>query len=480
MVPPSIPRHKWQCPACARSFQIPVGNHPAMCPTCTATASKPDNVARSVASLVNRAIHANPLACIIIAVVTTWVFVSAIAPRQSPVAHLPVKQLDPIVQSPVPPIAEKQSEKIPEPVAPKVEQKAALTPKDVFGKVSPSVVTIELMSPGNKVLKTGSGFVIDDAGTVVTNAHVLTATGADHAVVKTTGGQEKIVSSISDADTDRDIAIFKCEGLKPTKLALRDADPQVGERAFAIGHSLGFSHSLSEGIVSGVRREPSVPAKYIQTTAAISHGNSGGPLVDADGEVIGMTTLFIAGGQNINFAISVEDINRLVGRGGAGHKISELPDMSPEPDGKESVKVIDAGDFLARIAGFKVEAMLTERAMDCGIKADEIKKHMDNWARAAQLPIMFPTKERPHDGAPELVFTIDCVPGKERSSFVCVASLNLLEIVRADGGILLRSVVWREDEADWCNGRIPFAETRLVMAKPLAKFLTEWKTANGK
>lgn len=152
----------------------------------------------------------------------------------------------------------------------------------------------------------GSGVIIDDAGHILTNNHVIQ--GADEVQVTLNDGRVFPAKVIGN-DRYTDIAVLKIDApdLKPA--ALGDSGAlRPGEWVLAVGSPLGFDHTVTLGIVSAIsRRVPDINMNldFIQTDAAINPGNSGGPLVNLDGEVIGINTAISGRGQNIGFAIPI-------------------------------------------------------------------------------------------------------------------------------------------------------------------------------
>jgi serine protease Do len=201
---------------------------------------------------------------------------------------------------------------------------------DVFKEVSPSVVFITAISIDpfkiiNRV-KTGigSGFIIHKDGLILTNSHVVF--GSQHLVVTLDDGT-KVIGKLIGADPILDLAVLKIatlpEGLPVISIGDSNAI-QVGEEVLVIGNPLGLEQTLTRGIISGLNRilpESLLGLRhtFIQTDAAISPGNSGGPLVNRYGEVIGITTSFLYGAQNIGFALPIniakEVIPQLVEKG---------------------------------------------------------------------------------------------------------------------------------------------------------------------
>jgi S1-C subfamily serine protease len=210
-----------------------------------------------------------------------------------------------------------------------VEGKSSATGRreiaDLIEQMEPSVVRIEI---GNGGL--GSGFVLKEDGLIVTNYHVMN--GAKSADVIFADGKKFKVTGFRSVDTANDIALIKIDAAdyKLAPLPLAEAAPRKGASVLAFGAPQGFSGTATEGIVSSVRtgREiqevlarisgnllgnPYSPdSLWIQTTAPISQGNSGGPLVNADGEVVGVNTWVLNSGQSLNFAVSAKNVRALL------------------------------------------------------------------------------------------------------------------------------------------------------------------------
>lgn len=196
-----------------------------------------------------------------------------------------------------------------------------LSAEEIYTKISPSVVEISAESATE--ISTGTGFFFDDKGTVITNYHVIE--NCQTAEITLANGSTYQVDAVLGYDANRDIAILSttCKTSKP--LSIRSASVKTGEKVYALGSSLGLTGSLSDGIVSAVNREVEGNV-YIQTTAPISQGNSGGPLVDEKGAVVGIVCASFADGQNLNLAIPIAE----------AHKISldnsiTLEKLFPEP-----------------------------------------------------------------------------------------------------------------------------------------------------
>ncbi len=202
---------------------------------------------------------------------------------------------------------------------------------DVFRKTSPSVVHITSLAAQRELFSmnvqqvprgTGTGFVWDQAGHVVTNFHVIQ--GANGAKV-TLADQTTYDASLVGAFPDRDLAVLRIEAPKDKlpPIALGSSrELIVGQRVYAIGNPFGLDQTLTTGIVSALNREIEsfnnrTIRGVIQTDAAINPGNSGGPLLDSAGRLIGVNTQIASpsgASAGIGFAIPVDEVNRIVPR----------------------------------------------------------------------------------------------------------------------------------------------------------------------
>jgi len=179
---------------------------------------------------------------------------------------------------------------------------------DLAEYVQQRTVTITVKDKeGNS--SSGSGFFIDDEGTVVTCYHVIDA--ADVISAEVSDGGKYDVKKIVDFNEVYDIAILKVDIEDSLYLEICQEKSRTGETVYAVGSSLGFlSGTFSNGIISNVSRSVGV-IDCIQTTAAISSGNSGGPLVNVYGEVIGINALSYTAGENLNLSIDTDMLQML-------------------------------------------------------------------------------------------------------------------------------------------------------------------------
>ena len=181
---------------------------------------------------------------------------------------------------------------------------APLSAEEIYTQIFPSVVEIEAES--STFVSTGTGFFFDENGTVITNYHVIE--DCQSAEITLSDGATYTVTAVLGWDSNKDIAILATNCKTSIPLSIRSTPVKTGETVYALGSSLGLTGSLSDGIISAVDREVGGNA-YIQTTAPISQGNSGGPLVDSKGAVVGIVCASISEGQNLNLAIPIAEIN---------------------------------------------------------------------------------------------------------------------------------------------------------------------------
>ncbi len=196
------------------------------------------------------------------------------------------------------------------------------TVAELSAKVRAGAVYIEA-SRGGSALAFGSGFVIDPEGVIITNFHVLE--GADDAHVELESARYDVVSVLA-ASEDWDLAVIKIDARHLTALPLGvgiDA-VVVGEEVMAVGNPEGLEGTVSSGIVSALRFDSDMDINLIQTTTPISKGSSGGPLLNMRGEVIGVNTYTYVRGQNLNFAVPVDQIHQLLGQVGPGETVAAV------------------------------------------------------------------------------------------------------------------------------------------------------------
>lgn len=271
------------------------------------------------------------------------------APSSPPEDELPPRN-GPTPEPPPPNAIEVDGLPLPSPLDPKFEL------VDLVAKVKLSVVRIDVETRAGKGV--GSGFVIDKSGTIVTNYHVIR--GAETADISFVDNTRARVDGFLAIDEGHDLALLRADWpehrLHPLPIARQH--PREGEAVVAIGSPLSLSFTPSNGIVTGNRKGTELrqmlkdfaggdiyqrmglvdDAEWIQTNAAISPGNSGGPLVNMQGHVVGVNTFYIPGGQNLNFASSFVAIGALAERRkDAAQSLANLPKPKQEAPKEEAV-----------------------------------------------------------------------------------------------------------------------------------------------
>jgi putative serine protease PepD len=210
------------------------------------------------------------------------------------------------------------------------------TAKRVYDGAKDAVAFIASATPQGQ--GTGSGFVVSSDGLIVTNAHVVD--GASQVAVKIGTDGEQLPAEIVGVDASNDLALLDVDASDLPTLELGDSGSvEVGDATYAIGNPYGLDHTLTTGVVSALDRDLQAPdgatiAGGIQTDAALNPGNSGGPLLDASGEVIGVNAQIATGGNaqggnvGIGFAIPAETVARFVEQARGG----ELEPQQVQPD----------------------------------------------------------------------------------------------------------------------------------------------------
>ncbi|HXS17866.1 MAG TPA: trypsin-like peptidase domain-containing protein, partial [Polyangiaceae bacterium] len=244
------------------------------------------------------------------------------APRTAPVPVIPPPAVAPVS----PPTAPSPQNVIP-PVAPVVPAGGSpMSFADLAARVDEAVVyvrTIQSERRGfQRVLRdgSGSGFVFDSAGKILTNHHVIA--GA-HAIGVEFKDGRSLLAEVVGADPLTDLAVLQVPAQGLLALPLGDSEQlRVGDWVIAIGNPFGLEHTVSAGIISAKERtsrdvnlgDPDAYYSFLQTDASINPGNSGGPLVDLSGRVVGINTAINQGANNIGFAIPVNMISELLPR----------------------------------------------------------------------------------------------------------------------------------------------------------------------
>ncbi|MBU0624729.1 trypsin-like peptidase domain-containing protein, partial [Patescibacteria group bacterium] len=195
--------------------------------------------------------------------------------------------------------------------------------RQFFGELNFGVPQLRQNGTERREIGAGTGFFVSADGLIVTNKHVVLDEEAEYTIITTDG--EKFSAKVLGRDPANDLAVLKIDvevGIELPYISFAVAEPRVGQSVIAIGYALGeFTNSASVGIVSGLSRDITAGDSQgnseqlygvIQTDAAINPGNSGGPLLNLDGEAIGVNVAVNQGAQGIGFALPISDVERVV------------------------------------------------------------------------------------------------------------------------------------------------------------------------
>lgn len=247
---------------------------------------------------------------------------------------------------------------------------------DLVKRVKPTVVAIATYDADGEPAMTGSGFFVRP-GEVVTNLHVIR--GAKRCEVKTLDGKGKVfpVAGTLAVDEEGDLALLSVNmpQERPRASEIAQALPDEGESIFVIGNPLKLEGSVTDGIVSAVREVPNV-GKIIQITAPISHGNSGSPVFNLKGQVIGVVTVKVTNGQNINLAIGIARLAEL--RSGEVRPLSMIPLRDRNGDLAESsyrtgLESLWLGNYDNALGYFETAANRNPRRADAWVQVGYCK-----------------------------------------------------------------------------------------------------------
>ncbi|PIS21498.1 hypothetical protein COY33_00425 [candidate division WWE3 bacterium CG_4_10_14_0_2_um_filter_42_7] len=278
----------------------------------------------------------------------------------------------------------------------------------MVAKASPSVVSIvakrtsfdPFRGPMVQESGIGTGFVIDKKGTILTNKHVVSDTGTKFTVLSKDGKTYNVLQI--NLDPSNDLAILKTDATDLDPIELGDSDGiKLGQTVVAIGNALGrFTNTVTKGVVSGIGRGITASASpfsagealenVIQTDAALNPGNSGGPLIDLDGRVIGVNVAIASGTENIGFSIPINTIKPVLEEFEKSGKISrpfigieyiliskDVALMNSVPEGAyvKSVVTGSAAEEAGLLSGDIITEIDGEKVNDGNPLAKIIQKH---------------------------------------------------------------------------------------------------------
>lgn len=181
-----------------------------------------------------------------------------------------------------------------------------LSAEKIYDTVKDAIVVILGYDKSDELISQGSGVVLNDKEYIITNYHILSGCVRFEIMH---GDNEIPFIDIAGYDVDKDIVIININDKNFPSIRIGDVHSlKVGQRVYAIGNPMGLENTISEGIISGLRSYDSLKKNYIQITASISPGSSGGAVVNEKGELIGISTATFEDGQNLNFAIPIDEI----------------------------------------------------------------------------------------------------------------------------------------------------------------------------
>lgn len=201
----------------------------------------------------------------------------------------------------------------------KEEEASIVSTRAVVGIAAPKNYGNRLTEVFNNSWSVGSGCILNSNGYIVTNQHVVG--NEKEEIYVTLPGGDTVKGKVLWGSTDMDLAVIKIAVAGLPEVIMGNSDTlRIGEKAIAIGNPLGFDFqgTLTSGVVSGINRSIEVDGTYmedlIQTDASINSGNSGGPLMNASGEIIGINTIKVTGAEGIGFAIPINVIKPIINK----------------------------------------------------------------------------------------------------------------------------------------------------------------------
>jgi serine protease Do len=201
---------------------------------------------------------------------------------------------------------------------------------EAIDKTRPSIVTVKVEKRGNwgKKEVVGTGVIVDERGYVITNSHVVS--NSEGITVHFSDGSDVTGYVLTD-DARHDLAILRIKTDKKLKPLIfgPGTDLLVGETVMAVGHPFGYTNTVSTGIISALHREISMPSgatltELIQTNTSINPGNSGGPLLNINGELIGINVALREGAQGIAFALNADTVQRVLAEHLSAAKVAKV------------------------------------------------------------------------------------------------------------------------------------------------------------
>ena len=260
-----------------------------------------------------------------------------------------------------------------------------LSAQSIFNKVSGAIVHIYSVGFNGNIFAQGSGVVIKEKGYLITNFHVFNY--AERLAIKK-GNNYLSLDTIIGVNINKDIVIFKIDTKSYPSIKL--ADPrsiQIGQKVVAIGYPLGLDITISEGIISGLRNDIKDDRHLLQFDAAISHGSSGGAVLNSKGELIGISTASYTGGQNLNLAVSVQDIESVDIRAFNNKKIREYLNNSCRGYNAEKSSLFDnAIQYYFKCLNDSINIeIIYDHLGNCYSEKKDVTKAITYWQKSINL-----------------------------------------------------------------------------------------------
>jgi cytochrome c-type biogenesis protein CcmH/NrfG len=275
----------------------------------------------------------------------------------------------------------------------------ALDPRDLFDHVSIFIYVVEGVDEHGDVVSVASAVAVGQ-DEFVTNKHAINAGGS----LRVRRADQNWTATVDKLDESADLAILRVDNLNAAKLPeMRRADSvKVGERVFAVGAPYGLELSLSDGLIAALRHDNGVV--LVQTTAPISRGSSGGGLFDAQGRLVGITTFYFSGSQNLNFAIAADQIAdlRLQTTEGTARAWAAVADefadnasavagIEPPPSGVDPSQFNDWGERMQP----RLKVLARERERAARAYNEALRFNPNDWAVWVKLGSLYAWLEQP-------------------------------------------------------------------------------------
>lgn len=356
----------------------------------------------------------------------------------------------------------------------------------------PSVVRLTVLDAQGVASVQGSGVVVG-TNLIATNWHVVK--GAHAVTANFQNGRSEPVYGMASHDISRDLVILSANtaGVRPLLLA-SDTSAQVGDPVVAVGSPEGLGGSISTGIVSALRYYNG--AKTIQTTAPISHGSSGGALLDIYGRVLGITSFFVSNGQNLNFAYSASHLKPLIASGNAEYvswglmerhpQLIAIANASPVSPAPTTISGASESVYTDKpLTGLKgVIVRISDVTLDAkkdGLDPDQIKVETELRLRKAGITVFDSLSSLGDDSGASLDILISATKNNN-GVYGFNVSANLTEVV-----CLIRPIQCHASATTWTSGSVGTVGTsdmpvylRQAIADQVDKFANDYLAQNPK